>query len=203
MAGILNDAGLALMISVGHRTGLFDTLARNGAVTSEELASEAGLNERYVREWLGAMTVGRIVELDPDEGRYALPDEHAAYLTRAGSPDNIAVTTQYVAVLGAVEDDIVRCFKDGGGVPYEHFERFHDVMAEESAQTTISALVDAILPLVPELTGRLEQGIHAADLGCGRGLALAELAVRFPESTFVGLDLSPDAIASARTNAET
>ena len=92
MAGILNDAGLALMISVGHRTGLFDTLARTGAVTSEELAAEAGLNERYVREWLGAMTVGRIVELEPDEGRYSLPDEHAAYLTRAASPDNIAVT---------------------------------------------------------------------------------------------------------------
>ena len=203
MAGILNDAGLALMISVGHRTGLFDTLVRSGAVTSEELAADAGLNERYVREWLGAMTVGRIVELEPNEGRYSLPEEHAAYLTRAASPDNIAVTTQYISVLGSVEDDIVRCFKDGGGVPYEHFERFHDVMAEESAQTTISALVDAILPLVPELTARLEQGIRGADLGCGRGLALAELATRFPESTFVGLDLSSDAIASARANAET
>lgn len=202
MVDVINHAGLALMTSVGHRTGLFDALAGRGAVTSVELAQVAGSDERYVREWLGAMTVGRIVEHDPEAGTYALPDEHAAFLTRAASPDNLAVTTQYIAVLGSVEDDIVRCFTEGGGVPYERFARFHDVMAEESSQSTTSGLVDHILPLVPGLTARLEQGIRVADLGCGRGLALAELAERYPRSSFTGFDLSSDAIASARANAE-
>ena len=202
MVGVINGAGLGLMTSVGHRTGLFDVLAASGAMTSDDLATEAGCNERYVREWLGAMTVGRIVEHDPEACTYELPAEHAAFLTRAASPDNLAVTTQYIAVLGSVEDEIVRCFVEGGGVPYERFARFHEVMAEESAQSTISGLVDQILPLVPGLTGRLEQGIRVADLGCGRGLALAELAERYPRSSFTGYDLSADAIASARANAE-
>ncbi len=202
MVDVINGAGLGLMTSVGHRTGLFDVLAAGGAMTSDELAAEAGCNERYVREWLGAMTVGRIVEHDPEAGTYELPAEHASFLTRAASPDNLAVTTQYIAVLGSVEDEIVRCFVEGGGVPYERFARFHDVMAEESTQSTISGLVDQILPLVPGLAERLDDGIRVADLGCGRGLALAELAERYPRSTFTGFDLSADAIASARAHAE-
>jgi SAM-dependent methyltransferase len=197
LVGILNDAALALMISVGHRTGLFDALARRGASTSGELAEEAGLHERYVREWLGALTTGGIVALDPKTGRYALPGEHAAWLTRAASPDNIAVMAQYVGVLGSVEDDVVECFRLGGGVPYERFGRFHEVMAEDSAQSVITALFDHILPLVPGLTERLVRGIRVADLGCGRGRALGELARRYPRSSFVGMDLSEDAISWA------
>ena len=195
--GLVNDAALVLMTSIGHRTGLFDALAVSGPATSEELADAAGLKERYVREWLGAMTTGRVVELDPETGRYGLPPEHAAWLTRAAAPDNLAVMSQYVGVLGTVEDDVVECFREGGGVPYERFGRFHDVMAEDSAQSVISALFDHILPLVPGLTDRLEEGIRVADLGCGRGRALAELARRYPRSSFVGMDLSEEAIAWA------
>ena len=62
MIGILNDAALALMASIGHRTGLFDAMAgMPPSSSSEQIASAANLNERYVREWLGAMTVGGIV----------------------------------------------------------------------------------------------------------------------------------------------
>ena len=202
MVEALNGAALTVMASVGHRTHLFDALARLGEVTAAELAGGAGLNERYVREWLGAMVAGRVVELDPDTGRYSLPPEHGAWLTRAASPNNIAVTAQYVALLGQVEDDVVRCFREGGGVPYERFGRFHEVMAEESDQTTISGLLDSILPVVPGLAERLEQGIRAADLGCGRGRALLCLADAFPRSTFVGYDLSQDAIAWACDRAQ-
>lgn len=202
MTEALNGAALTVMASVGHRTHLFDALARLGSVTAAELADGAGLNERYVREWLGAMVAGRVVELDPASGRYSLPAEHAAWLTRAASPNNIAVTAQYVALLGQVEDDIVRCFHEGGGVPYERFGRFHEVMAEESDQTTIAGLLDSILPLVPGLTERLEAGIRVADLGCGRGRALLCLAQAFPRSTFVGYDLSEEAIGWARAQAQ-
>jgi hypothetical protein len=52
---VLNGAALALMTSVGHRTGLFDALAGMDPATSDAIARRAGLQERYVREWLGAM----------------------------------------------------------------------------------------------------------------------------------------------------
>jgi SAM-dependent methyltransferase len=198
---MLNGGALMVMTSVGHRTGLFDALAELDGATSHELADAAGLDERYVREWLGAMTSGRIVELDPQTGRYTLPAEHAAWLTRAASPDNLAVTAQWIPTLSVVEDDIVACFRDGGGVPYERFHRFHDVMAEESAQTVLSVLFTHILPLVPGMAERLEEGASVLDLGCGRGRALVMLAERFPASSFAGYDLSDDAIAFARGQA--
>jgi 2-polyprenyl-3-methyl-5-hydroxy-6-metoxy-1,4-benzoquinol methylase len=202
LVDVLDSGALSLMISVGHRTGLFDALADAGEATSKELAGAAALNERYVREWLGAVTTGAVVEYDPETERYHLPAEHAAWLTRKASPDNFAVTFQYIPLLGAVEDEVIRCFHEGGGVPYERFTRFHDVMAEESAQTTVAGLFEHLLPLVPGMSETLEDGAALVDLGCGRGSALTALAERFPQSRFVGYDLSGEAIGHARAEAD-
>jgi SAM-dependent methyltransferase len=203
LVGILNDSALSLMISLGHRTGLFDAIARLGPVGIDELAERAGLRPRYVAEWLGAMTVGRIVDHDPATATYALPAEHAQLLTRSAPEANLAVFAQYIPMLGAVEDDIVTAFHEGGGVGYDAFPRFHAIMEEDSAQTVLAALRDDILTLVPGLTGRLERGIRAIDVGCGRGRALNQLAAWFPNSTFVGYDLSEEAIGYASETATT
>jgi 2-polyprenyl-3-methyl-5-hydroxy-6-metoxy-1,4-benzoquinol methylase len=197
----LNDAALCLMASIGHRTGLFDAMSRMAPSTSEELAKAAGLNERYVREWLGAMATGRVVELDSSSGRYRLPAEHAAFLTRAAGANNIGVFAQYVAVMGGVEDDIVECFRKGGGVPYSRYPRFHAVMAEDSGQSVLSTLESHVLPLVPGLSDRLAAGIRMLDVGCGSGRILNRLAELFPKSRFVGADLSAEAIGAARAEA--
>jgi SAM-dependent methyltransferase len=198
---LINGGSLVLMISIGHRTGLFDALAELGDVSSVELARAAGLNERYVREWLGAMVVGRIVEHDPKAGTYLLPDAHALSLCRKSAATNVAVYTQYLAVLGRVEDEIVECFRHGGGVPYESFPRFHEVMAEDSAQTVLPVLESTILPLVPGLVDRLRLGVEVLDLGCGRARALLLLAERFPRSRFVGVDISAETLDWAREQA--
>lgn len=197
----INNAGLMLMCSVGHRTGLFDVVSGMNWATSEQIAAHSGLNERYVREWLGAMATGDIVEVD-EEDRFRLPDEHAWFLTRGGGKENMAVFAQYIAVLGSVEDDIVDCFRNGGGVPYERFGRFHEVMAEDSGMTVLAALEEDILPLVPGLIDRLEEGVRVLDVGCGRGRALLKMATRFPSSSFYGFDLSEEAIAWAREQVE-
>ncbi len=198
----LNDGALCLMSSIGHRTGLFDVLAQQEApVTSGALAEAANLDERYVREWLGAMAVAGVIDYEPASDTYHLPAEHAAALTRAASPGNLAVYAQYIGLLGSVEDEIVRCFREGGGVPYERFGRFHDVMAEDSGETVLPALLDDILPLVPGLPERLQQGIRVLDVGCGRGRALNLMASVFPASRFTGFDFSSDAIAFARREA--
>jgi len=197
----LNNAALCLMVSVGHRTGLFDVMGALPPSTSEEIACAAGLNERYVREWLGAMVTGGVVKIDPDTGRFSLPAEHAASLKRAAAADNMAVFAQYIAALGGVEDDIVACFRKGGGVPYSRFPRFHEVMAEDSGQSVLSSLEPHILPLVPGLTGGLQRGIRTLDIGCGRGLIMMRLAELYPSSRFIGLDLSEEAVAFARREA--
>ncbi len=202
MLDVLNSAAVALMTSIGHRTGLFDTMAEMPPSTSEEIAQKANLHERYVREWLGAMVTSGIVEYDATTNRYGLPPEHAAFLTRAATPDNIAVTTQYVALLGSVEDPILECFHKGGGVAYPAFKRFHEIMAEESAQTVIAGLRQHILPLVPGLLEHLEKGIHVLDVGCGSGRAMNYMAREFPKSHFTGYDFSEEGIGNAIAEAK-
>lgn len=202
MIGIINGGSLALMTSIGHRTGLFDIMAELPPSTSRQIADAAGLNERYVREWLGAMVVGRIVDYDAREATYTLPQEHAAALTRGASPHNIATTAQFIPLLGQVEDQIIESFRKGGGVPYSAFPRFHELMAEESNQTVVAALIDHILPLAPGLVERLNEGIEVLDVGCGSGHALILMARIFPKSRFTGFDFSEEAIAHARAEAE-
>lgn len=195
----LNDGALSLMISVGHRTKLFDWMAKLPPSTVEEIAAAASLNERYVREWLGAMVVGGIVSYDATLGNYWLPHEHAIFLTREHAQSNVAAITQYVPILASVEDKIVDCFYRGGGVPYSAYPRFHEVMAEDGGQSVLPALLDEILPLVPGLSDRLQLGIEVLDVGCGRGLALMLLARHFPRSRFVGIDFSAEAITYANS----
>lgn len=203
MLGMLNHGALALMTSVGHRTGLFDAMSQLPASTSDQIAQAAGLNERYVREWLAAMAVGGVVECHVNGGppQFSLPAEHAACLTRAAGANNVAPFAQYFAVLGGVEDRIVDCFKNGGGVPYSEFKRFHEVMAEDSGQSVVSSLIDAILPLAPGLTPALERGLEVLDIGCGLGRAVNLLGKTFPNSRFIGYDLSAEAITQARAEA--
>jgi ubiquinone/menaquinone biosynthesis C-methylase UbiE len=195
----LNDGALCLMASIGHRTGLFDAMRDQPPLTSNEIASHAGLNERYVREWLGAMVTSGVVTVDAQSLTYHLPPEHAAFLTRAAGPDNLAVLAQYVPLLGSVEDAIVDRFKNGGGVPYEQFPRFHAVMAED--QSILSSLESHILPLVPGLADRLARGLRWLDAGCGSGRVVNRLAALFPNSRFVGMDLSKVAVRAGREEA--
>jgi SAM-dependent methyltransferase len=198
---ILNGGALMYMISVGHQTGLFDAMSTLTPSTSEQVAEAAGLNERYVREWLGAMVTGRIVEHEPSTRSYWLPPEHAASLTRAAGFRNLSVTAMILTALATVEQPVVRCFQEGGGVPYAAFERFDEIMAEVSARRFDAGLLTEAVPAVDGLKQQLESGIDAADVGCGQGRAVCILAEAFPASRFVGYDFSEDAVALASAEA--
>src|SRR5262249_61444281 len=90
-----------------------------------------------------------------------------------------------------------QAFRHGKGVPYSAYTRFHEVMAEESAQTVVAALDGHILPLVPGLVGRLARGLDVLDVGCGAGRALMRMAEMYPASRFTGYDGSEEAIGMA------
>jgi SAM-dependent methyltransferase len=201
MAGILNGAALALMTSIGRQTGLFEVMAGRPPSTSEDIAAAAGLNERYVREWLGALVSGGLVEYDPPGQTYRLPAEHAAVLTHAAGPRNMARFTQYVPMLAEVEAEVIRSFRQGGGVPYAKYPRFQTLMAESSALRFDSLLLEQMVPLTGAVEA-LAAGVEALDIGCGRGHAANLLARAFPKSRFAGYDLSEEGIAAARQEAQ-
>jgi SAM-dependent methyltransferase len=198
----LNAGAVAVMISIGHRTRLFDVLANLPPATSRRIAEAAKLDERYVREWLATMVTGGVVNYDPARRTYALPAEHAASLTRDAPLGNLAVYGQHVAIMGQLQDHILEHFEKGGGTAYGDYPHFHAIMAEDSGQTVTLRLFDTILPLAEDISARLETGIDVLDAGCGRGLALLALAERYPKSRFVGYDLGADAIAFANGSAK-
>ncbi len=201
MVGVLNDGFLALMTSIGHQTGLFDAMAELPASTSEEIAKAAGLNERYVREWLGSMVTAGVVDYEPEAARYRLPPEHATAVTRAAGPNNLAALHQWVACMASVEQPILRCFREGGGLAYDQYDRFHRIMAESNGQVFEGTLVQRTLPLVPGLVPKLQAGIDVLDLGCGSGRAVNVMAEAFPKSRFVGLDFSKEGVEAGRQEA--
>jgi SAM-dependent methyltransferase len=191
---------LTFMVDIGHRTGLFAAAAA-GPATSAELAERADLHERYVREWLGAMVTGGIVDHDPETGSYRLPAEHAVCLTGPGSA-NLAPISRLDTHLAKHVDAVARAFREGGGVPYEEFRpEFTDVMDGLGRGTFDELLLSEYLPLVPGLAERLAAGARVADVGCGTGHAIVLLAAAYPASTFVGYDLAADAVARARAEA--
>jgi SAM-dependent methyltransferase len=198
---VLNGASLALLTSVGHQTGLFDTLSTLPPATSDDIAKAAGLDARYVREWLGGMVVGGFVDYAPDTATYTLPPEHAASLTRAAGPDNLATLTVSLGLMASVDEQVVDAFRHGGGVPYSAYPRFQALQAQETAAVYDAALVDVIVPLVPGLTERLREGADVLDVGTGQGHAPVVLARAFPHSRFHGLDRSEEGIAAGRAEA--
>jgi 2-polyprenyl-3-methyl-5-hydroxy-6-metoxy-1,4-benzoquinol methylase len=201
MVGAIDNASLAILLSIGHQTKLFDTLAELPPATSTQVAEAAGLNERYVREWLGGVAAGRIVDYDPAAQTYSLPRHRAAVLTRAAGPDNLSRVAQFIALLAEVEQKVIGCFSTGGGLSYSEYPRFHKLMAETSGETFDAALVDVILPMAEGLPELLRAGAEVADIGCGSGHAINVMAKEFPASRFTGIDFSDEGLAVARAEA--
>ena len=198
LTDVMNKSSLAIMLSIGHRTKLFDVLSSLPPSTIKEIALKSNLNERYVKEWLGAMVTAKIFDYDSNSDKFSLPKEKSLYLTRENNIYNFAASMQWIPILAQVEDEIIECFAKGGGVPYSSYKRFHEVMAEESYQTVVASLIDHILPLVPNLIADLKSGIKVLDIGCGKGMAINLMAKHFPTSTFYGYDLSEEAIDGAK-----
>jgi hypothetical protein len=190
---VLGDTvGLATtaMASLGDRLGFFKELARSGATTSVELAQRTGTQERYVREWLGAMANAGYLDYDPTSVRYALPPEHAPVLAQEAGPVFFGgVHEEFVGLLASFEKLLVHV-RAGGGLGlddyppsmYEGIDRF-------TAGWFENLLIPVWLPLVPQVLAKLQTGARLADVGCGRGRALIKLAQAFPESRFVGYEV--------------
>lgn len=198
---LVNDGALTLMVAVGHRTGLFDILDGLPPSTSAEIAAAAGLRERYVREWLGAMACGGVVSYDAESERYHLPAAYSDVLTARAGVGNAAAMAAVITMLAKAEDRIVECFQQGGGTTYDDYPGLAATIAERSSGFFDLALIRAVLPLVDGLTERLERGIDVLDVGCGTGHAVNLMAHRYPNSRFTGYDVIGDAVEAAGAEA--
>jgi SAM-dependent methyltransferase len=198
--GFYTSGVLTLMVDIGHKTGLFEAAAK-GPGTSHEISSRAGLDERYVREWLSAMATGGVFEYDPVSRAFSLPAEHVVCLTGTSSR-NLAAGSQGLAMLAKRLPRVVECVRMGGGVPYSEFQPdFTEFMDASWRLLYDGLLIKGFLPAAKGLPERLQAGLRVADIGCGTGHAVNLMAREYPRSTFVGYDWSEEAIARAQAEA--
>ena len=208
MVDILNYGAVNLAMAIGYRRGLFDVMdTLDGPRDAAAIAQKAGLNARYVREWLGVMATAEIVELSRSaDGAplFYLPRAHGDLITRRSGNANLGVYTQEIPLLtDCAMEAVIDGFSTGKGVTYDHYPRFQAFMTELADAKHREVLVDIFLPSIEDgrLVQRLQSGIRVCDLGCAEGLAVMLMAKAFPNSRFTGIDLSAEAIDRARREA--
>jgi ubiquinone/menaquinone biosynthesis C-methylase UbiE len=208
ISDVLNSAALNLALAVGYRTGVLDAMDKINTPASVSLIAEkSGLNERYLREWLGVMVCGEIVELSSDnngEDLFFLPKEHGDFITRRAGNENLGVYTQEIPLLTSCAfDSVIEKFSSGGGISYQNYPEFQAFMSQLANAKHRQVLVDLFLPSVDggRLVAKMQSGIRVCDLGCGEGIATILMAESFPNSEFVGFDISGDVIEKATNDA--
>ncbi len=192
---------MGMLIQLGDRLELFDALEHCGPATSQQFAEEAGINERYGREWLSAMACHRVIDYDDTSKEFSLSPEHAFVLTNKDSPVYLpgifALAENFWRVLPQIED----AFKNGGGVPMNQYDHSCYCGIERFTRPLfLNYMNDLWIPALDGVAEKLEAGGSVADIGCGNGQSLVHLAQGFPNAKVYGFDIWEPSINAAREN---
>jgi SAM-dependent methyltransferase len=204
LIGDLGAALSAVLIHLGDRLGLYRALADAGPVTSGELATETGLAERYVREWLHNQAAAGWLTYQPADATFTLPPEHALLVADENSPTYMLGGFDFVAAAWADEETLTDAFRTGNGIGWHQHDQRLFTGTERFFRPGYQAnLISSWLPALDGVTDRLREGITVADVGCGYGAATRLVGDAFPNSQVVGFDYHDGSIAAARERAAT
>jgi SAM-dependent methyltransferase len=203
---MMNDLGAAMqgaLTYIGDRLGIFKSLAEAGAVTSAEFAERTGLNERYLREWLGAMTAAKYIAYDTATSRYSMSSENAMILANEESPFYMGGFMQMIVPEVGMAPKLVESFRTGKGLPQSEYPpEVFEAIERGSAPMYRHQLIRKWMPAMPQVVERLNAGGTALDVGCGSGRAVIALATAYPKARIFGYDAHPGSVERARANAK-
>ena len=198
-----------MAVYLGDRLGLYGALRDGGPATAPELASRAGIDARYAREWLEQQSVTGILHVDdvaaaPDERRYTLPDAHVDPLLNPDSPYSIAPLARSLVASATVMPQLLQAYRTGGGVEWSDYGAdMIEAQGDFNRPWLVNTFGSEILPAIPAVHERLAANPPArvADVGCGVGWAAIAIAKAYPDVTVDGFDLDESSITLARENA--
>ena len=196
-------------IYLGDRLGLYAALRDGGPATAPGLASRAGIDERYAREWLEQQSVTGILQVDdvaaaPDERRYTLPEAYVDPLLNPDSPYSITPLARSLVASAKVIPQLLEAYRTGGGVEWSDYGAdMIESQGDFNRPWLVNSFGSEILPAIPAVHERLRANPPArvADVACGVGWAAIAIAKAYPDVTVDGFDLDESSITLARENA--
>jgi 2-polyprenyl-3-methyl-5-hydroxy-6-metoxy-1,4-benzoquinol methylase len=188
--GFLGGMMAAAMIYLGDRMGLYQALNGAAAMTSDELARKTRLNERWVREWLYQQASSNLIDYRGN-GQFALSPEVAIVLADEQSPFFLAGGFCAIPEQMALLNLLPESFKTGRGISYDQMgPEVNRGVERLLAPWFRTQLVPSALPKLDGVVAKLQAGAKVADIGCGSGVALIEMAKAYPRSQFHGYDIA-------------
>lgn len=190
------------MSYLGDQAGVFEAIDQAGPVTIDQLSQKTGMNEIYLREWLGSITAAGYVTYSPADETYHLTEEQALVFTREGQPACMqgffqAIVSQYEEHAKAVDT-----FKSGKGRPWGDQSPCCFCATDRFFRPGYQAhLLGEWIPALDGVEDKLKAGAKVADIGCGHGSSVVMMAKAYPNSHFVGIDFHEPSIEAARKQA--
>jgi ubiquinone/menaquinone biosynthesis C-methylase UbiE len=199
-----------MSVYLGDRLGLYGALRDDGPATAPELASRAGIDTRYAREWLEQQAATDILEVDdvaaaPEERRYTLPEAYVDPLLNPDSPYSIAPMARSLVASAKVMPQLLEAYRTGGGVEWSDYGTdMIESQGDFNRPWLVNSFGTEILPAIPAVHERLtaDPPARIADVACGVGWAAIAIAKAYPTVSVDGFDLDASSIALARENAQ-
>lgn len=186
---------------VGDQLGLYKALAEAGPSSSEQLAGRTSLSERWVREWLYQQACIGQIEYDEAGDTFSLTPEAVAVLATPDHPAYLGGMFHSVVAMFETVDDLPECFRSGLGQSFDDKgESCACGIERMSRKFQENHLVPELLPKLDGMVERLQAGAVVGDVGCGAANSAIAMAKAFPESQFIGYDISMHALNRARHN---
>ncbi len=189
------------VMHAGLRAGLFERLAKHPAgLTPEELAKALGLHAPYIRIWCQTAYAYQLLDCDA-QGRYRLAPHYDKLLGDTASPAAFRSPIFAVETLAKEMEDYPRYLKTG-----ERYSAAHRapvlvemlLTARPAERVAAPQFAELVVPRVPGLAQRLNDGGSILDIGCGPGVLLLALAKAFPKARLQGIDVQDACIERAR-----
>jgi SAM-dependent methyltransferase len=184
------------LLEIARELGVWEALVRSPGLASEGLATELGTDSFYTDVLCRTAFSFGLLEREGPGWRMA-----AHFDQILGDPESsfyLACAPRVHMVLGEDYRDYVGHFRAGTTRPYQtHGDEFMREVAE-ALKTLPRIFLDLVLPRLPGLAARLEEGGRLLDVGCGGGWAVVQIAERFPRTSCVGIDVEPYSVRLAQ-----
>tara|TARA_R110000823_G_scaffold139607_8_gene269594 strand:- start:21935 stop:23014 length:1080 start_codon:yes stop_codon:yes gene_type:complete len=204
-ATVMGDIAGALTVLLGYvgdQTGVYRSMAEQGPATATTLADKAGVDARYLLEWLSAQAAAGYVQYDRATETFSLTPEQAVVLSAEGHPACMQGMIQLLTAQFTTHEKAVHTFRSGEGRAWgeHHACCFCGTDRFFRAGYNVN-LLENWLPALEGVESRLRAGGRVADIGCGLGSSTLLMARAFPNSSFDGFDIHPPSIEEAGTRA--